>query len=678
MIKLSRRKEILLDFFLLFVIAVGLIRPFLKAKYLDKWASIESTFIGDARFLIAHWPHPQWQPLWYGGTRFDYVYPPALRYGTAVLSMIFGYWPVKAYHVYTGIFYCIGIAGVYLLVRVASRSRGMAWLCALSAALMSPSFLFMANMRHDAWKRLPVRLGVLAKYGEGPHMTAFALIPFALAFAWIAFEKRGLASMAFAGVFAALVTANNFYGATALAVFYPVLVWSFWITRQDKRILAPAAAIPVLAYGLTACWLVPSYFKVTAENMKYVSEHGTTWSIWVAVVVAVAYAVTCDRFARGKPERTWAVFVAGCATFFSLNVLGNYYFNFRVTGEPGRLVPELDFVLILLAATFLHWLWNRPGLAPRIVVAVVWGLAFWSTAGYIRHAWHMFALWPNYQDRIEYKISEFFWQNMPDARFLPTGSVRFWFDTWHDLAQIGGGSDQGVLNGEAEQAQWEINLGPKPEPAILWMQCMGVDAVYVSDKKSEEIFKDFVYPKKFEGALPVIYDDHQDNKVYRVPRRFPARARVVETKRFNALQQPRFNDDVEYLQAYADVIEKGPDSPATLTREGPDAMRVRASVAAGQSIVVQESYDPAWHAWIGETPLPVRKDAMGFMAVDPPAGNQEIRLAFVTPLENQVGRVVTILSMIAVALLIVAGIRRDARVRFPQATQVDRLKPVPQ
>ena len=33
--KLSRRKEILLDFFLLFAFAVGLIRPFLKAKYLD-------------------------------------------------------------------------------------------------------------------------------------------------------------------------------------------------------------------------------------------------------------------------------------------------------------------------------------------------------------------------------------------------------------------------------------------------------------------------------------------------------------------------------------------------------------------------------------------------------------------------------------------------------------------
>jgi hypothetical protein len=315
--------------------------------------------------------------------------------------------------------------------------------------------------------------------------------------------------------------------------------------------------------------------------------------------------------------------------------------------------------LILLAATFLHWLWTRPGLAPRIVAAVVVAAAFYSTAGYIRHAWHMFALWPDYTNRVEYKVTEWLWKNMPDARALPSGSVRFWFNTWHDLPQLGGGSDQGVLNGEAEQAQWEINLGPKPEPAILWMQCMGVDTVYVSDKRSTEIFKDFVYPKKFDGALPVIYDDGEDNKIYRVPRRYPARVRVVDTAKLNATQRPRFNDDVEYLQAYADVIEKGPDSPGTLTRDSTDAMRVHVKLEPGQSVVVQESYDPAWHAWSGGQPLTVRKDAMGLMAIDAPPGDQEISLAFVTPLENQVGRVVTILSILVVIGLLVLGWRRQ-------------------
>jgi len=658
--KLPRRREILLDLFLLFVFALGMIRPYVKAKYLDKWGSIESTFIGDARFLIQHWPHPQWQPLWYGGTRFDYVYPPALRYGTALISKLAGFWPVKAYHFYTGVFYAIGIAGVYLLVRIGTQSRGMAWFSALATALTSPAFLFMKNMRDDAWKRFPVRIGVLAKYGEGPHMTALALIPIALAFAWSALDTRRPLAIALAAISAAAVVSTNFYGAVALAVFYPILMWSFWITRQDKRFLAPAIAIPVLTYGLTAFWLVPSYFVVTAENLKYVSEHGTTWSIWVAVAVAIVYALATDRFARGKVQHTWTVFAIGCALFFSLNVLGNYYFNFRISGEPSRLVPELDLVLIMLAATGLRWLWNRAG-ATRAVAVLVVIVAFYTTLGYIRHAWHMYPPANDYRERIEYQISDWFWTHMPQARTLPSGSVRFWFDAWHDLPQIGGGSDQGILNAFSEQAQWEINLAPKPEASILWMQALGVDAAYVSDKNSQEVFHDYTYPHKFDGVLEVLFDNHAGDRIYRIPRRFATLARVVETARLNACGHPRFNDDVEYLRNYVDVLEKGPDSPVTLEWEGTDAMRVRARVDPGQSIVVQESFDPAWHAWAGGRELSVRKDALGQMAIDAAPGEQDVTVAFITPLENRLGRVITVVTLIGMIILVVFGLRAERR-----------------
>ena len=49
-------------------------------------------------------------------------------------------------------------AGVYLLVRVAGRPRAAAYLAAISTALLSPSILFMKNMRADSgvW-RVPVR-----------------------------------------------------------------------------------------------------------------------------------------------------------------------------------------------------------------------------------------------------------------------------------------------------------------------------------------------------------------------------------------------------------------------------------------------------------------------------------------------------------------------------------------
>jgi hypothetical protein len=656
-VKLSRRREILLDCFLLFVFTAILVGPYFKAKYTDKWYSIESTFISDARFLAAHWPHPQWQPLWYAGTRFDYIYPPALRYGTAVISKVTGFWPVKAYHFYTISFYCVGIAGVYLLIRAAARSRGAAWLGAAATALMSPSFLFLKDMRIDSGPLVPLRLGVLIRYGEGPHMTALALIPFALAFTWRALENRRPAWVALAAICSAAVVSNNFYGATALTMFYAMVLWSFWVTHRDSRMALPAIAIPALAYGLTAFWLVPSYFRITLRNMKYVSDPPTAWSFWVAAVVAAAFAFASYRLARNRPERTWAVFVAGCVVFFSLDVLGNYYFNFRVAGVPSRLAPELDLVLILGALAILEWLWRRPGRAARVVAAVIVVAAFATTAGYIRIARKLLPLSPNYTARVEYRVSDWLWRNMPDARVYPSGSVRFWFDAWHDLAELGGGSNQGVLNTVTEDSQWEITGGSNSQPAILWLQALGVDVMYVPGPNSEDTYKDIQHPQRFAGVTPLLYDDGLGNALYRIPRRYPVRARVVETARLHARKPPRFNDDVEYLRAYVDVVENGPDSPVTLERQGTDAMLLRARLSPGQAILVQETYDPAWQAWSNGQRLPLRADAMGFMAIEAPPGEYQVRLAFVMPAENRVGWVLTAISMLFLAALIAQAVR---------------------
>ena len=662
--KLSRRAIVLADCLLVFLFAAALIRPYFKARYLDKWGSIESTFISDARFLSAHWPHPQWQPLWYCGTRFDYIYPPALRYGTAIVSKLTGFWPVKAYHFYVSLSYAFGIAGVYLLVRVASKSRATAAWSAAAAALMSPCFLLLPNFRNDAWKLLPLRLGVLVKYGEGPHMTALAWAGFALACAWVALETRSRWSLALAAIACAAVVSNNFYGAIALAIFYPILVWSFWITRLDKRILLPAAAIPVLGYGLTAFWLVPSYFRVTGENMRYVSRNGNDWSVWAALAVAAAFIVLSSRLARGKTGRTWPVFAAGSVVFFSLLVLGNYYFDFRVWGEPLRLAPEFDLACILGAAALLGWLWSLRGRLPRLAVAVALALSFYTAARLF--APRLADLPPRDGLPVQSRIPRYRLACRQHARLprLRDGSVRFWFDAWHDLAQLGGGSEQGLLNGLVEPAQWEINAGTKPEPAVLWLQSLGVDAIYISDRRSQEIFKDIQSPGKFDGVLPVVYDDHEGDTIYRVPRRFAARARVVDTARLNATRPPALNDDVEHLGAYVDVLEKGPDAPVTVTRPTTDLILLAAHIEPHQSLVVQESYDPAWQAWAGGCRLAVRKDAMGMMAIDPPPGDLSLRLEFVTPLENRIGRMATLIAIAIWLALLVLDWRAARRSRL--------------
>ncbi len=649
---MTRRKQILLDCCILFLLGAALLWPYFTRKYTNKWPSIESTFISDARFLAAHWPHPRWQPLWYTGTRFDYIYPPALRYGTAIISKVTGWWPVKAYHFYTMFFYAVGNAGVYLLMRAGGRSRAAAYAGAAAAGLMSPSLLFLKSMRPDAGHWEPVRFSALVKYGEGPHIAALSLIPIALAFTWLALERKRPAWLALAAIFCAAVVSNNFYGATALAMFYPLVVWSFWITRRDSRTLLTAVAIPALAYGLTAFWLVPSYFRITLRNMQYVSHSGNAWSAWVAAAVTAAFLLASWRLARQRPERTWAVFSAGALLFFAVNVLGNQYFQFRVMGEPSRLIPELDLVIIIAVLTLLEWLWRRRWLATKGFVLVAVIVAFATTRHFVKHAWEFVAPWPDYQSRVEYRITDWLWKNMPDARSSPSGTVRFWFDAWHNLAQLGGGSEQGLLNPHVESAQWEINIGTDPQFAILWMQALGVDVMYTAGKESEEPYKDVQNQERFAGvATPLLYRDGQGNALYRIPRRWAPRVRVVDTALLDAQQPPRNSQDMERVRPYVDVVEHGPDSPATLERPGTDEILVRARLNAGQSILLQETWDPAWQAWSGSTRLGLRKDAMGFMVVDAPPGDREIRLAFPMPLENRVGWTLTGISLALLAWL---------------------------
>ena len=649
---MTRRRQILLDCLLLFILAAFLLKPYFLRKFSDQWPSIESTFISEARVLAAHWPHPQWQPLWYTGTRFDYIYPPALVYGTAVLSKIFGWWTVKSYHFYTTFWYCMGIAGVYLLVRVGGRSRGSAWIAAMATGLLSPSFFFLKDMRMDSgpW-RVPVRFGVLIRYGEGPHITALCLLPIALAFTWRALESRRPRSLALAGVFCAAVVSNNFYGATSLAILFPILLWSFWVSRRKQVMLVPTFAIPVLAYGLTALWLTPSYLRVTLHNMQYVSNPGHLWSVVVLAIAVVAYGFGTYKLAGRRPERTWAVFVTGAVIFFSLDVLGNHFLDFRVIGEPMRLVPELDLVLILGSALLLERLWQVRGPWLKLVAAALVVVSFATARHYVRHSWHVVEP-SEYRSRVEYRVTDWLWKNQPDARVFSSGSLRFWFDAWHDLPEMGGGSEQGLLNPIVYLTMWEVELGTEPELVKLWLQAEGVDIMYAADATSEEPYKDIHNLDRF-AKLPLLWTDGQGNFLWSAERRFPARARVVDTAKLASLPATRNNQDIDYLRPYVAAIENGPDSPATLRHETTDAMVAHAKLEPGQSLLVQETWDPAWQATVGGQRVPVRKDQMGFMLVDAPPGERDVRMEFVMPMENRAGLGLTLLSLLAVAVLMI-------------------------
>ncbi|HEX4133458.1 MAG TPA: hypothetical protein VHY84_02455 [Bryobacteraceae bacterium] len=647
---MTHRRTILLDSAVLLLLAFFLIKPLFRLKYLDNWPSIESTYIAEGRMIGEHLPHPGWQPLWYLGTRTDYIYPPAPNYGVALISRFGHVLPARAYHLYTALFYVFGIIAVYGLVRIGSASRGSALLASVATALISPSFLFLTDIRHDSGYWVPQRLHVLMVYGEGPHISSLSVLGAALAASFLALRKWRPAALAAAGALCALVAATNLYGATALAFFYPIAVWSVWVGERHWAVWLRAACIPLVAYGFSAFWFTPSYLWITLVNRKWQSPPGDTASLIVMSAALAIYCLFSFGAASRTPEREWSVFVAGAAVVLSVYVLGFAYFGLRLTGDPPRLVPELDLAIVLVGVEMVRTLWKRPRL--RLAAALVTAIALLPGVRYIRHAWSLFPTAPPLENVYEYKIAAWVHDHLPGQRVLPSGTVRFWFDVWSDNSQPDGGSTWGILNQIVPVATWQIEYGDQANIAVLWLKALGTDAAIVPDKTSFEAYHDYQKPEKFRGLLPVLYDDGHGTVIYKIARA-PGIARIVDRARFDRIGKIHGGDDWATLTNYISVVDDPAQNPATLTWKGFDEAEVEGKTQQGQSVLLEETWDPAWHAFENGRELPIRAgNTIAFMVIDAPPGDHRIQMRFLTPLENRVGQFVFFVTALVMAGLI--------------------------
>jgi hypothetical protein len=553
--------------------------------------------------------------------------------------------------------YVLGIVAVYWLVRIGSGSRVSAWLVSAGTALFSPSFLLLPIIRHDSPYWIPQRLHVLMAYGEGPHISALCVLPAALALSFLALRGKRPLALAGAAVLCAFTVANNFYGATSLAIFFPILTWSVWVGQRERIVLFRAAGIAVLAYSLSAFWLTPSYVRVTIADLPLVATPGQTVPRLIVLAAMILFCIATWRWGYGRPERSWVIFVAGITVFLSLYVLGLYYFGFHIEGNSARLIPELDLALLMAGAALIGFLWRRPRL--RVAAILVPLIAVYPAARYLRHAWFPFPQATHVENQYELLVSKWVHDHLPGQRVLPSGTVRFWFDAWFDLAQPGGGSDQGTLNANIPVAQYQISAGDRGDTAILWMQALGTDAVIVPDRTSPEPYQDYKHPYKFRDLAPVLRDDQHGTVIYRIPRIYTGIGRVVNSSQLAAVGPIRGGDDSDTLTRYVAVVEDPQQSPTQVTWKSFDDAELQARVPPGDAILLQETYDPAWHAYENGRPIPIRREpVMDFMLFPVPEGDRTIQLRFETPLENWIGRVISVLGSAIILALFWIGRRR--------------------
>ncbi|MFA5786397.1 MAG: YfhO family protein [Actinomycetota bacterium] len=114
--------------------------------------------------------------------------------------------------------------------------------------------------------------------------------------------------------------------------------------------------------------------------------------------------------------------------------------------------------------------------------------------------------------------------------------------------------------------------------------------------------------------------------------------------------------------------ETAQEASVPYSHSGPGTWRVDISAQAPTLVVVGESYFPGWKATLDGSPAPVVEADGAFLGVAVPAGQHRLELAYVRPMASLIGRIVTYLSLLAVAALLVVGALGRSR-RFRRRLQ---------
>jgi len=305
----------------------------------------------------------------------------------------------RAYHLYTAFFYCIGIAGVYLLVRTLSGSRGMAWLAAAATAVISPSYLFLVSWRADSIPLFPLRLTVLVRYGEGPHITSLALLPIALTASFWALREWRPRAMAAAAVFCALVFQIT---STARRRWRSAFPFCCGVCGSRSRTGKCGYArrdygVGVRAHRILACAIV---LAVTTANLKLVSVPESVVDLGRVCRIGdlpFPYGEMGARQTRallsGIRGRLRALLCGQCTR----ELLHRLSRRWRTAAA----VPELDLALILLVAEGLRRLRNHDAVEWRALAVFILLISLAPALGYLRHPWLIMDVDPNYRDRVD-------------------------------------------------------------------------------------------------------------------------------------------------------------------------------------------------------------------------------------------------------------------------------------
>jgi hypothetical protein len=502
-----------------------------------------------------------------------------------------------------------------------SERAGCSFFAALLYSLVSASSWLVPEIAADVQGlRNPRRLQILAYYGEGPHVSAIALLPLAALFLYLAIEHRRKRHILIAGILSSATVLTNAFGTVDLFVIAMCLLCTIRLERFWRNALV-VGLIAACSYLWISPWIPPSLLKTIRINSQSV---GADYSFTLRSLAGVSIIVAL--FSAVWMLTRWRSFTAHLRFFLLFAVLVSgipllaYWFNIYVVPQPHRYQVEMEMGLSLALVFALQPLVDRAPLRLRQALVVIGLLcAYRQTIHYVRYARTL--IQPvAIESTAEYKIARFMSDHYGGQRVMITGSISFWFNVFSDTPQVHGGHDPNVPNWIHRIAMFAIFSGMNAgshdaEVSLLWLKALGAHAITVPGPASREYYHPILDPKKFDGVLPLLWREGDDS-IYGIPSRSTSLAHVIPAAAI-VTRQPAHGLDVDQLDRYVAALEDPAGPVADFEWRNFHAARILAAAQPGQVVAVQETYVPGWHAVVDGVQKPVEKDGLGLMIVRP-------------------------------------------------------------
>jgi hypothetical protein len=612
-------------------------------RYTPRMNSMQGFWIAMARRLGGGgWFHSQWWRYWDGGAPHEFIYAPLVPALSAWTAAVRGIPHDVAFQSVSGLVYCLVPITLFGMAWWLTREAGYAFAAAALYSLTALSQLLVPDTQFSVqhlWDSR--RFYIISCWDETPHMAALAMLPLVIVFLALSIQKRRPVYYAAATLSIAISALASDFGPVIVAMASLCLLF---VLRRREFVwnLLATAGIGLFAYAIASPFLSPSHMRAVSASS------GNTWtmgSFTAVAIVAVGWALLW-RYLPGWTSDWCLQFFAlfawlTCSVPFLAIHLGRQFLP-----QPERYKSEMEFSLALLVIFSVRPLVAR---IPRPVRVCLLFLIV-ALAGEQIVAQRKFAkavLAPSdITQTIEYRASMWTRDHLPGIRVMLPGSIEKWANTFTDIEQLAGGSWSVAYNPVQQRAVAGIyNGGETAEEdarvSVAWLKAFGTGAIAVSGPKSQEYWKRYTHPTKFDGRLPVLWSA-DDVTIYRVPLRTAGLAHVVPESAL-VRRSPASAGDTGEVEKYVAALDDESLPNAEFEWEDTNRIHIRTVAGPGQVVSVQVTHYPGWHAKANGLSRQIKRDGLGLMWLQPGCnGPCDVRLEYNGGAELRISHVLSV------------------------------------